>query len=109
MLISPKHLICQLQNNAARLICRSATSGHVSPILRALHWLPVESCVQYTVLFLTFKPLSNHAPSYPSDLIQQYVPSRQLRSSADTRLPWADLKSSGRRALILLSITITVE
>ena len=38
--------ICKLQkvqNNAARLISRSARSDHISPILRVLHWLPVKS------------------------------------------------------------------
>ena len=81
-------MICKLQNIDARLICRSARSDHWSPILRDLiHLLPVESCVQYIIRSLTFKPISNQAPSYLSDLIQQYVPSRQIRSSTDTRLP----------------------
>ena len=100
-------MICKLQklqNIDARLICRSARSDHWSPILRDLiHLLPVESCVQYIIRSLTFKPISNQAPSYLSDLIQQYIPSRQIRSSADTRLPSADLKSSGRRAFFYQS------
>ena len=50
----PRNLICKLQNvqnNAARLICRStARSDHIAPILRALHWLPVESRSQYKII-----------------------------------------------------------
>ena len=44
----PQNLICMLQkvtNNAARLISRSARSDHISPTIRALHWLPVESSI----------------------------------------------------------------
>ena len=54
----------------------------------------------FFLLVLTFKSLNNQTPSCLSDLIQLYVPSRQLRSSADTRLlrlPSTHLKSSGRR------------
>ena len=99
-------MICKLQklqNIDARLICRSARSDHRSPILRDLHWLPVESYIQYTIRSLTFKPISNQASSYLSDLIQQYVPSRQIRSSADTRLPLADLRFSGWHAFFYQS------
>ena len=91
-------MIWKLQNIDDRLICYSARSDNISPFLRDLHRLPVESCVQYTIRSLTFQTMSNQAPSYLSDLIQQYVPFRQIRSSSDTCLPSADLKSSGRRA-----------
>ena len=96
-------MIWKLQNIDDRLICYSARSDNISPFLRDLHWLPVESCVQYRIRSLSFQPMSNQAPSYLSDLIQQYVPSRQIRSAADTRLPSADLKSSGRRAFFYQS------
>ena len=48
------------------------------------------------ILLLTIKSSNNQAPSYLSDLIQLYVPSRQLRSSSDIRLirlPSANLGS----------------
>ena len=85
----------------ASLICRSARSDHVSPILLA-------SCrksrVQRKINILIFKSLNN--PSCLSDLIQLYVTSRQPRSSANTRLLRllsAQLKSSGRRAFFYQS------
>ena len=43
----------KVKNNAAGLTSRSARSDHRSPTLRALHWLPVESRIQYTILRLT--------------------------------------------------------
>ena len=99
-----KNLICKLQkveNNVAHLISLSARTDHVSRILRALHWLPVDSRIQYKIIILYFKSLNSQAPSHLSDLVQLHVPSRELRSSADTRLlrlPSAHLKFSGLRA-----------
>ena len=100
----PKKLTLKLQkvqNNAARIICRSSRSDHISPVLRSLHWLPVDCRIDYKVLLLVFKALNDLAPSYLSDLIHLYVPSRQLRSSADTRvlrLPPVRLSSAGQRS-----------
>ena len=73
----------KIQNNAARLICRTPKSDHISPVLHALHWLPVEQRIEYKVLLLAFKSVNNDRPSYLSDLLKFYIPSRQLLSSSD--------------------------
>ena len=99
----PKQLIHKLQkvqNNAARLICRTPKFDHISPVLHTLHWLPVEQRIEYKLLLLAFKSVNNDGPSYLSDLLKFYIPSRQLRSSSDTRLlriPSFRLKSFGQR------------
>ena len=52
------------------------------------------------MLLLAFKSVNNDGPSYLSDLLKFYSPSRQLRSSSDTRLlriPSFRLKSFGQR------------
>ena len=56
----------------------------MSPILHALHWLPVESRIQYKIIILTFKSLNNQTPSYLTDFIQLYILSRELCSSVNT-------------------------
>lgn len=100
----PKHLLSRLQkvqNNAARLIFRTSRSAHVTPLLDSLHWLPVEQRIQYKLSLLCFKVLDDLSPSYISDLLQLYTPSRQLRSSADTRMfriPFFRTKSNGQRS-----------
>ena len=99
----PKQLIQKLQkvqNNAARIICRTPKFDHISPILHTLHWLPVEQRIEYKLLLLAFKSVKNDGRSYLSDLLKFYIPSRQLRSSSDTRLlriPSFRLKSFGQR------------
>ena len=65
LLAAPKIIICKCKvqklQSSAHPICRIARSDHLSPILCALHWLTVRSCVQYKIL-LTFKSLNNQAP-----------------------------------------------
>ena len=99
----PKQLIHKLekvQNNSARLICRTPKSDHISPVLHILHWLPVDQRIDYKLLLLAFRCVNNDGPSYLSDLLKFYISSRQLRSSSDFRLlriPSFRLKSFGQR------------
>ena len=99
----PKQLIHKLQkvqNNAARFICRTPKSDHISPVLHILHWLPVDQRIDYKLLLIAFESVNNNSPSYLSDLLKFYIPSRRLRSSSDSRLlriPSVRLKSFGRR------------
>ena len=56
-----------VQNSAAKLIMSSRTGDHATPILKQLHWLPVESRIQYKVLLLTYNmynALHSKAPPY---------------------------------------------
>ena len=73
-----------IQNNAARLITKKRKSEHVTPLLKQLHWLPVEQRIVYKISLLCFKCLHKIAPSYLSDLLTLYTPNRALRSSRDT-------------------------
>ena len=56
----------------------------VSPLLRTLHWLPVEQRIDYKVALLTFEVRSTSTPSYPRRLIQDRQHSRNLRSTTTT-------------------------
>jgi hypothetical protein len=92
----------KVQNNAARLILRRSRSSHVTPLLHSLHWLPVTKRIEYKLSLLCFKSLNNLAPTYISDLIYVYVPSRQLRSSSDSsilKVPRTRTKTFGQCSL----------
>ena len=56
---------------------------HVTPLMRQLHWLPMNYRCKFKVLILTFKILDGKAPDYLCALINRYSPGRQLRSSSD--------------------------
>ena len=71
----------RIQNAAARLVTLSKKREHITPVLKDLHWLPVESRIIYKLMLLTFKALNNQAPKYLSELISIKKPSRSLRSN----------------------------
>ena len=88
------------QNNAARIISKRRKFDHISPVLRELHWLPVEHRMSYKILLLTYNALNGHAPQYIAALISKYVPPRSLRSDDQYILnsPRWRLETSGKRA-----------
>ena len=71
----------KLQNYAARIILKKRRRDPATPLLAHLHWLPIQSRIDYKVAVLTYKCLNSMAPKYLSDLIVLYTPSRHLRSS----------------------------
>ena len=75
-----------IQNNAARLVMKKKMSCYITPVLKDLHWLPVEYRVQYKILLLIFKCLCGKGPVYLSQLLEHYTPERDLRSSEDYQL-----------------------
>ena len=52
----------RIQNSAARLVSKER-SQHITPILRDLHWLPVQLRIRYKVILIVFKAL--HGMSSP--------------------------------------------
>ena len=74
-----------VQNAAARLLTGAGRRDHISPVLRQLHWLPVQRRVDYKLACFVFSSLSGHAPPYLADDIHLVSEShrRRLRSSTD--------------------------
>ena len=107
----PKYLLDRLQriqNNAARLICKASRSDHISPLLHSLHWLPISDRINYKLSTFTFSAVCGTGPEYLSELIHVYTPSRQLRSSSNTRklrIPHVRTKTYGQRPFSFQSPT----
>ena len=74
--------IQKLQNFAAKVVLSKSIYDHVTPCLIELHWLPVSFRVDYKIAVITFKCLHGLAPVYLSELIEEYQPIRNLRSSS---------------------------
>ena len=49
-----------VQNAAARLITRTGRRGHITPVLRELHWLPVRQRIDFKLAVLVYKALHGH-------------------------------------------------
>lgn len=76
-----------VQNAAARLIFGTSKFDSVSPLLKTLHWLPVEKRIRFKACVMVYRCLENSAPPYLSDLLNRYTVPSKLRSSKDsTRL-----------------------
>ena len=76
----------EVQNNAARLILRVSKMDHISPHLASLHWLPIDSWMQYKLSSLCYNCLNSTAPDYLTELLKIYKPTHQLHSSSDTSI-----------------------
>jgi len=88
LLISYLSPLQRIQNTAARMITLTRKHDHISPILRSLHWLPVNSRIIFKILLLVYKTTHNLAPQYLQDLISLRSSSaaRPLRSSSSMQL-----------------------
>ena len=92
-----------------RLIFKTSKCTHVSPLLAKLHWLPKARRIDCKISSLCYGVVSDTAPLYLSDLLCLYIPSRSLRSSADTRIcriPKQKKKFQGQRAFSQLGPVI---
>ncbi|KAJ0012425.1 hypothetical protein NQD34_016759 [Periophthalmus magnuspinnatus] len=69
-----------LQNSAARVLTKTRGRDHITPVLESLHWLPVCFRIDFKVLLLVFKCLNGLGPSYLTELLLSYEPSRPCAS-----------------------------
>ncbi|KAF7243163.1 Protein mono-ADP-ribosyltransferase TIPARP [Varanus komodoensis] len=60
--------------------------SHITPVLRQLHWLPIEVQAQVMVLVITYKALNGLGPGYLKECLCPYMPSCPLRSAAEALL-----------------------
>merc|ERR1712208_118295 len=50
--------------------------GHITPVLRDLHWLPLTYRIRFKISLITYKALNGAAPSYISEQLPEF---RRLR------------------------------
>ena len=69
----PQHLLEKLQkvqNSAAKLVLKAHKRDHVLPLLRTLHWLPIQACIEYKLSALCHSFFSDTALVHLSDLLR---------------------------------------
>ena len=55
---------------------------HITPVLRELHWLPVQFRIQFKFIVITFKAINGQGPMYQQELVKlQQDGAYNLRSS----------------------------
>ena len=77
--------IKRVLNITARIVSRCPKLTHITPLLKSLHWLPVESRVQFKVLLILYKALLGNIP-YINELVQLYKTRYGLRSAGEQYL-----------------------
>ena len=71
------------QNFAVWVLSGTSRFSHITPILKNLHWLPESKRIEFKILLYTWKALHGQAPRYLQNLISEYVPHRNFRSSSN--------------------------
>ncbi|KAF7239029.1 hypothetical protein EYD10_14250 [Varanus komodoensis] len=86
-----------VQNRAARLLPGTGRYVHMTPVLRQLHWLPIEVRAQFKVLVMSYKALNGLGPGYLKERLHPYVPDRPLRSAGEALLREPSVKEIRRK------------
>ena len=71
----------RVQNTAARILTGHTRSDHITPVLRSLHWLPIQQRIHFKIIITVYKAINLTAPIYIQDFVQLRQSSRTLRSS----------------------------
>ena len=99
----PKYSINRLQkiqNSVARIVTRTSRSSHITPVLKSLHWLPVQYRFNFKLCCITHRALTLGEPHYLNSLLIHRLSSHSLRSSSFNilTLPFFNTKSNGFRS-----------
>ena len=105
----PKTILNKLQNvqnTTARVVTRTSRYCHITPILKELHWLPVQYRVRYKILTHTYKALQDQFRVYIKALLHVYKPRRELRSHNSShilKVPRSRTVSYGDRSFAIIA------
>ena len=70
------------QNTLTRIVTGTCRRDHISPVLADVHWLPIRARITYKIATLVFKMPELKQPMYLAELIEDYKPARDLRSTS---------------------------
>ena len=75
-----------VQNCSTRVVTRSPRFCSVTPLLKSLHWLPVQFRIKHKICTLTYKVIHSCQPVYLHNLLKPLNITRNLCSSDDDQL-----------------------
>ena len=90
----------KIQNSVARIVTRTSRSSHITPVLKSLHWLPVQYRINFKLRCTTHHALSLGEPHYLKTLLIHRLNSHSFRSSSfnPITLPFFNKKTNGFRS-----------
>ena len=100
----------RVQNCHARVVLRAPRFSPSLPLLKQLHWLPVNYIIKFKLSTLTYRDLAIHQPPYLASLLYFSNIPRQLRSSTSQQLSIPSTKPNlGKRAFFVAAHIILNE
>ena len=93
------------QNAAARLISYTPWFGHITPVLRTLHWLPIRFRIEFKMLVIIFKSIHGLSPVYISDLTSTKLQSKYCLRSNNVLLLAPKVTKLKRRRLLEIELS----
>ena len=84
----------RVQNDLPRVVLQAAWNSSSKPLLKHLHWLPVQQRMIFKIALVTFNVRTFEQPFYLHSLLDNYIPSRNLRSEGQHLLRIAFWKSA---------------
>ena len=96
-----RHMVVIRSIHAARLISRTPSIHHITPVMQHLHWLPVKVCIDFKIPLFTFTALHNLSPPYLSEVCPPHchpLPFPQICLLCPPLFPSRRLVTMGRRA-----------
>ena len=96
------HKLQSVQNTAVRIITKTPRRNHITPLLKELHWLPVQRRIDFKILTVAFKAVHGQSPAYIKGMLNLYKPARDLRSGYTMTLivPKCRTKTYGDRSFV---------
>ena len=70
----------RVQNDLALVVLQAAWNSSSKPLLKHLHWLPVQQGIIFKIVLVTFTVQTFEQPSYLHSLLDNFIPPRNLRS-----------------------------
>ena len=87
-----RYKLQRIQNTAARMITGARSSDHITPLLKSLHWLPVEARIHFKIVLITYKILNGQSAEYlerSSSIVIPFAimhPSHKIQNILRTRI-----------------------
>ena len=66
------HRLQSIQNSAARIVTNLSKLTRITPVLRKLHWLPIQFCSEFKLATLLYKFIHTGFPKYFAPYLSSY-------------------------------------
>ena len=97
----------RVQNCLARVVTRSPRFSSSVPLLKSLHWLPVNYRIIFKICTISYLALASKQPTYLNSMLTPARNSRELRSTSSNPLYIPRVKKkAGTRAFSVAAPTL---